>query len=77
MNDSRLSKISEQTQQKVALNIFTLREQLELSQSEVAERAGIDRKTVNRIENERFSPSIDTLTRISVALGVSVSDLLI
>ena len=77
MNDSRLSKISEQTQQKVALNIFTLREQLELSQSEVAERAGIDRKTVNRIENERFSPSIDTLTRISVALGVNVSDLLI
>jgi len=77
VNDSRLSKISEQTQQKVALNIFTLREQLELSQSEVAERAGIDRKTVNRIENERFSPSIDTLTRISVALGVNVSDLLI
>ena len=77
MNDSRLDKISEKTQQKVALNIFTLREQLELSQSEVAERAGIDRKTVNRIENERFSPSIDTLTRISVALGVNVSDLLI
>ena len=77
MNDSRLSKISEKTQQRVALNIFTLREQLELSQSEVAERAGIDRKTVNRIENERFSPSIDTLTRISVALGVKVSDLLI
>jgi transcriptional regulator with XRE-family HTH domain len=77
VNDSRLSKISEKTQQKVALNIFTLREQLELSQSEVAERAGIDRKTVNRIENERFSPSIDTLTRISVALGVYVSDLLI
>ncbi len=76
MNDSRLSKISEKTQQRVALNIFTLREQLELSQSEVAERAGIDRKTVNRIENERFSPSIDTLTRISVALGVNVSDLL-
>lgn len=76
MNDSRLSKTSEKTQQKVALNIFTLREQLELSQSEVAERAGIDRKTVNRIENERFSPSIDTLTRISVALGVNVSDLL-
>jgi transcriptional regulator with XRE-family HTH domain len=77
VNDSRLSKTSEKTQQKVALNIFTLREQLELSQSEVAERAGIDRKTVNRIENERFSPSIDTLTRISVALGVNVSDLLI
>lgn len=77
MSDSRLSKISEKTQQKVALNIFTLREQLELSQSEVAERAGIDRKTVNRIENERFSPSIDTLTRISVALGVNVSDLLL
>jgi transcriptional regulator with XRE-family HTH domain len=72
-----MSKISEKTQQKVALNIFTLRDQLGLSQSEVAELAGIDRKTVNRIENERFSPSIDTLTRISLALGVKVSDLLI
>jgi DNA-binding XRE family transcriptional regulator len=77
VDDSRISKISEKTQQKVALNIFTLREKLELSQSEVAELAGIDRKTVNRIENERFSPSIDTLTRISVALRVRVSDLFI
>lgn len=46
------------------------------SQLELATRAGIDRKTVNRLEKGRFSPSIDTLLAVSLALDVSVMDLL-
>jgi len=46
------------------------------SQLELATRAGIDRKTVNRIENERFAPSVETLVSLSDALGVSVASLL-
>ena len=46
------------------------------SQEELASRAGLDRKTVNRIENARFLPSIETLIAISNALGVSVNVLL-
>lgn len=46
------------------------------SQLELANRAGLDRKTVNRIENGRFSPSVDTLLAVSNALGVSVNHLL-
>lgn len=46
------------------------------SQLELATRAGLDRKTVNRIENGRFSPSVDTLLAVSTALGVSVNALL-
>lgn len=35
-----------------------------LSQEALAAKAGLDRKTVNRIENGLFSPSIDTLMRL-------------
>jgi len=44
----------------------------ELSQDTLAEFAGIDRKTVNRIENGHFSPSLDTMTRLSVVLGKKI-----
>lgn len=45
---------------------------LELSQEGLAEIAGVDRKTINRIENGHFSPSIDTLVRISVSLNSKI-----
>ena len=44
----------------------------ELSQDALAQRAGVDRKTVNRIENNRFSPSHETLTRILDVLNADV-----
>ena len=40
-----------------------------LSQEALAVKAGLDRKTVNRIENGLFSPSIDTLVRLCQILG--------
>ena len=46
----------------------------ELSQDALAQRAGVDRKTVNRIENGHFSPSMDTFFRICGALGVKPVD---
>ncbi|NDI19156.1 MAG: XRE family transcriptional regulator, partial [Actinobacteria bacterium] len=46
------------------------------SQAALAEVAGIDRKTINRIENGHFSPALDTLVRLGVALGVKPSDFL-
>lgn len=47
----------------------------ELSQDALAEFAGIDRKTVNRIENGHFSPNLDTMTRLSVVLGKKIPQL--
>jgi len=44
----------------------------ELSQDALAQRAGVDRKTVNRIENNHFSPSHETMTRILDVLNVDV-----
>jgi len=53
-----------QSKKEVAGIIKELRTQRELSQDALAQRAGVDRKTVNRIENNHFSPSMDTFLRI-------------
>ena len=60
----------------LADRLFELRSSEELSQARLAEIAGVDRKTINRIENGHFSPALDTIVRLSVALGISPSDLL-
>ena len=60
----------------LAEQLFELRTGAELSQARLAEIAGVDRKTINRIENGHFSPALDTIVRLSVALGISPSTLL-
>lgn len=60
----------------LADRLFELRSQAELSQARLAEIAGVDRKTINRIENGHFSPALDTIVRLSVALGITPSSLL-
>ena len=65
-----------ETQRIVAENLLALREAASLTQLQLSELAGIDRKTINRIENGHFSPSVDTLTRLALALNTSVSELL-
>lgn len=47
-----------------------------ISQDDLAKAAGIDRKTVNRIENGHFSPNLDTFFRLCIALGVRPADLM-
>lgn len=43
------------------------------SQQGLASVAGVDRKTVNRIENGHFSPSVETLVRLCSAMSTKVS----
>lgn len=47
-----------------------------LTQIELAEHAGVDRKTISRIENSRFSPSLANVLAIASALSVEARDLL-
>lgn len=42
---------------------------------EPAERAGFDRKSVNRIENGGYSPSLDRVFVLAQALGVQMAEL--
>lgn len=50
------------------------REQKKLSQAELARRLGVDRSTINKIENGKTKPSLSLLERIAVELNVSVKD---
>ena len=61
----------------LAERLGELRVERDLSQAKLAEFAGVDRKTINRIENGHFSPALDTIVRLSVALDISPSELLI
>jgi DNA-binding XRE family transcriptional regulator len=46
-----------------------------LSQEKLAELAGCDRQSINRIENFAHSPSVDRVTRLAMALGVTPESL--
>jgi transcriptional regulator with XRE-family HTH domain len=60
----------------LAERLYNLRSAKDFSQAYLAALAGVDRKTINRIENGHFSPALDTIVRLSVALGIAPSDLL-
>lgn len=45
----------------------------ELSQQALADMSGVDRKTVNRIENGHYSPNMETFLSFCEALAVKPS----
>jgi transcriptional regulator with XRE-family HTH domain len=47
-----------------------------MTQEQVAAEAGIDRPHLSLLENNRKSPTVDTLRRICRALGVPASEIL-
>ncbi|WP_082404181.1 helix-turn-helix transcriptional regulator [Saccharothrix sp. NRRL B-16348] len=55
--------------------IAALRLQYGWTQEQLAEASGFDRKTVNRIENGRHSPSLDRVFILADALGVQPLEL--
>jgi len=46
-----------------------------LSQEELAERCGIDRKSISRMETGTFSPRLDSVWTVAEALDVSLATL--
>lgn len=52
------------------------RQDLGISQQECANYAGLDRKTINRIENHHFSPSINTLLRMATVFDIPASNII-
>jgi len=47
-----------------------------LTMAELAAASGLSKGFVSQVENDRTSPSLDTLERLAVALGLTVVDLL-
>jgi len=59
----------------LAQRIKAQRRDLDLTLEQVAARTGLTRSVLSKVENFRVTPSLPTLIKISVALGVSVADL--
>jgi len=76
VSQKTLKAKSSRQQEVVAEQLRKQRLNAELSQDNLAQLAGIDRKTINRIENGHFSPTLDTITRLCVVLKITPSNLL-
>jgi transcriptional regulator with XRE-family HTH domain len=72
---SQLKNASAQSRDLISEWVRDARLKKELSQEALANIAGVDRKTINRIENGHFSPNIDTLVRISLSLDSKIPSL--
>jgi transcriptional regulator with XRE-family HTH domain len=70
------TKSSKQFAIEVSDRLTMLRDKRGMTQGQLAQKSGVDRKTINRIENRHFSPSMDTFFRICGALGVKPVDVL-
>lgn len=55
---------------RVGLNIQELRRARGMSQEELALRAHVNRGYMGKIENARYSPSVDILERVAKALEI-------
>ena len=62
--------------QSVGNSIAARRRLLDLTQQEVADRAGVSQKYISALERGERIPNLDTLDQIAGALGVPIRDLL-
>jgi transcriptional regulator with XRE-family HTH domain len=60
---------------EIGARVRAARERQKLSQEKLAELVGLDRKTINRIEQGAYSTLIDHLVLIAQALEVPLADL--
>lgn len=60
------------TRNRIGLRIMTLRKMQDLSQDELARRAGIQRTHLSRIEAGKYAVTLETIQAIAEALGMTV-----
>ncbi len=56
--------------------IKEIRKRLNMSQTDLAEKLGTSIPTVNRYENGKRSPDLETAAKIAKALGCKIDDLI-
>lgn len=64
------------TQKRVTMKIKRLRTDRAMSQEALAQKAGISREYVARLEGGHHDPSLSTLMKLAKALKVKVGELL-
>lgn len=60
----------------VARNLRRLRAERDITEEELAERAGLNRNYVGMIEREENAPTVDTLEKLAEVLQVEATSLL-
>lgn len=63
------SNIIKKERQRIGSRIRELREEAGLSQDELAEKTGLKRPNISRIESGRYNTGQDILSKIALALG--------
>ncbi len=58
---------------QLLLSVLRCREEQNLSQQELADRTGINRSDISRIEHGNANPSLKTIKRLADALGKRLS----
>ncbi len=61
--------------EQFAIRIRSIRTQLKLSQEDFAEICDVDASYIGRLERMERNPSLETLARMAVGLGVPVHEL--
>ena len=52
--------------------IRELRAMKEMTQQELADRIGVTRQTIIAIEQDKYSPSLETAFKVAIVLGVAL-----
>ena len=60
----------------LALNVWSLRETKKMTREQLAEAAETTRRRIASIERDEVNPTLLTISRVAVALGVTASQLL-
>ena len=60
----------------IGKNIKTRREEIGLTQQELANRVNVDRSMISKLEKNKTQPSISTLESLAYALKISISELM-
>lgn len=56
----------------IALQVRWARQELSLSQKDLAERVGVTQQAIAKIEDPDANPTLDTLSKVATALGLTV-----
>jgi transcriptional regulator with XRE-family HTH domain len=73
---SVVQKLLQSDRRKLGQNVVTLRGKRELTQEQLAERAGIDRRFIQKVEAGELGASLAVLKRLRRALNVNWDELL-
>ena len=71
-----VGRIAQEGQRRFAERLSELRHRSGLSQGELAERSGVGRVTIVRIEAASQSPKLETVQRLATAMGYPIQALL-